>query len=125
MTSVVIDIGSDPLVSIFLASASFVSGRHRIGRVEPAVRIHDSVRYGVGHAVDGVANELPRGDEGNGSEEDDDGPSVVESEHMVVDAHSVPLVEQSGDPPEDKRKHDVKASPRAPPAATGALVTRV
>ena len=42
---------------------------------------------------------------GDGSEEDDDGASVVESEDMVVDAHRVPLVEQAGDPPEDEGEH--------------------
>jgi len=73
--------------------------------VQPAVRVHDPIRYGVGHAVDGVSNELPGGDKGNGSEEDDDGGPVVEPEHVVVDADRVPLVEQSGDPPEDERKH--------------------
>ena len=47
-------------------------------------------------------------DKGNGSEEDDDGGPVVEPEHVVVDADRVPLVEQSGDPPEDERKHAAK-----------------
>ena len=42
---------------------------------------------------------------GDGSEEDNDGASVVESEDMVVDAHRVPLVEQAGDPPEDEGEH--------------------
>ena len=42
---------------------------------------------------------------GDGSEEDDDGASVVESEDMVVDADWVPLVEQAGDPPEDEGEH--------------------
>jgi len=121
MSSLIIDIGSDPLMSIIVPSGAFVSGTHRVGGVQPAVRVHDPIRYGVGHAVDGVANELPGGDKGNGSEEDDDGGSVVEPEDMVVDADRVPLVEQPGDAPEYEGEHDVKASPRAPPAATGPL----
>ena len=42
---------------------------------------------------------------GDGSEEDDDGASVVESEDMVVDTDRVPFVEQAGDPPEDEGEH--------------------
>jgi len=121
MSGLIIDIGPNPLMSIIVPSVALVSRTHRVGRVQPAVRVHDPIGYGVGHAVDGVANELPGGDKGNGSEEDDDSGSVVQPEHMVVDADRVPLVEQSGDAPEDEGKHDVKASPRAPPAATGPL----
>ena len=100
--------------------------------MQPAVGVHDPAVHRVGHAVDRVADVLARGDLGNkktcnfllcvchyyhllltimlthkgdGSEEDDDGASVVESEDMVVDAHRVPLVEQAGDPPEDEGEH--------------------
>ena len=45
---------------------------------------------------------------GNGSEEDDDGPPVVEAEYMVVDADRVPLVEQARDAPEDEGEHAAK-----------------
>ena len=99
--------------------------------MQPAVGVHDPAVHRVGHAVDRVADVLARGDlenknvqsslcvchnrnilltiilthKGDGSKEDDDGASVVESEHMVVDAHRVPLVEQAGDPPEDEGEH--------------------
>ena len=104
---------------------------HWVGWVQPAIGVHDPAVHRVGHAVDRVADVLARGDlqnknwkfllcvchdfhlllsiilthKGDGSEEDDDGASVVESEDMVVDADWVPLVEQAGDPPEDEGEH--------------------
>ena len=55
--------------------------------------------------------------QGDRCQEDDDGAPVVEPEHVVVDAHLVPLVEEAGNASKDEGEHG--AGPVASACAPG------
>ena len=53
--------------------------------MDPAVRVKNGGHNTVGHALNRVADELGRGDDERGAQEEDDRGLGVELEHSVVD----------------------------------------